>query len=181
MLQEVMFAGFGGQGVVLGATVLANMAASADMHATIIPSYGNEQRGGAAYCECKFCPPDEEIFDPRFDHPTVLISMNEFAYQKYGESVADGGLILYNEDAPDQDFSATEGRVRLVKIPCTTIADSLGDSRAANFVMMGAAVKLGGFFTEEYCVKFISDYFMDKKPKFAELNINAFKAGYAQV
>ena len=181
MLQEVMYAGFGGQGVVLGATVLAHMAARAGMNATTIPNYGNEQRGGGAFCDCKFVAPPEEIYDPRYDHPTMLIAMNEYAYDKYGPSVIDGGVILFNSDVSDPDFSGIS-RVTIIKIPCTTIADSIGSALSANFVMTGAAVKLGAFFTVEHCIESIADYFeQENRSHFIERNVEAFKAGYAYV
>jgi len=181
MLQEVMYAGFGGQGVVLGATVLAHIAARGGMNATIIPNYGNEQRGGGAFCDCKFVAPPEEIYDPRYDHPTMLIAMNEYAYDRYGPSVIDGGIILFNSDVSDPDFSGV-ARVKIIKVPCTTIADSVGSSRSANFVMMGVAVKIGAFFTKEHCIESIKDYFeQENRPQYIEQNIKAFKVGYSTV
>lgn len=181
MLQEVLFAGFGGQGVVLGATVTAHIAARCGNHVTIIPSYGNEQRGGSAYCDCKFVAPPDEIFDPRFEHPTVLIAMNDTSYHKYISAVAKDALILLNADSTDLTDPHVEG-CTVVPVHCATLADRAGSVKCANFVMMGAMCKLKGFFTPEEATEGIRHYMeTNGKAKLAEMNVRAFMAGYDSV
>ena len=50
MQKEVMFAGFGGQGILLIGDILAHAGMEAGYEVAWIPSYGPEMRGGTAYC-----------------------------------------------------------------------------------------------------------------------------------
>ena len=69
--------------------------------------------------------------------------------------------------------------LKLYKFPCLDVADVAGSSRSANFVMMGAAVKLTGWFERDLCVEVIREYFTKAhKEKLIDMNIRAFDAGY---
>ena len=53
MLENILLAGQGGQGMILLGKMLAGMAMNADLQTTYFPSYGSEVRGGTAHCHVK--------------------------------------------------------------------------------------------------------------------------------
>ncbi len=66
--------------------------------------------------------------------------MNEPSLRKFGPQVAPGGLIIYNRDRLPEDF-AVEGSVRVICVPASEIADSLGSTKVTNVVMLGAMLQ----------------------------------------
>ena len=86
MQNEVMFAGFGGQGILLSAKILANAAMEQGFEVAWVPSYGPEMRGGTAYCTVVIS--DRPIGSPVIKNPMHLVAMNrpsleKFAREKY--------------------------------------------------------------------------------------------------
>ena len=59
-MKEIIFAGFGGQGVLTGGLIIAYMAAQKELNAVWMPAYGPTMRGGKANCEVKFGETEQE-------------------------------------------------------------------------------------------------------------------------
>jgi len=134
----IKVAGFGGQGVLLLGQLLAEMGLREHMEVSWLPSYGPEMRSGSCHCHVSLA--HQRIGSPVIDHPQVLLAMNEPSLRKFGPQVAPGGLIIYNRDRLPADF-AVEGKVRVVCIPASEMADSLGSAKVANVVMLGAMLQ----------------------------------------
>lgn len=178
MANEIVFSGFGGQGVVTGALVMAHICLAGGMNVTNVPQYGKEQRGGAASSCTKFALPPAEIYDPREEHPDVLIALTGAAYTAHAPFCKDGAIVLCNTNMGEYDEKAFPA-LRLYKFPTLDVADAAGSSRAANFVMMGAAIKLTGWFSAELCLEEIERYFKNvHREKLIASNLQAFRAGY---
>src|SRR5512140_1641179 len=94
MYQDVMIAGFGGQGVLLAGKLLAYAGMLEDRHVTWFPSYGAEIRGGTANCTVIIS--DKEIGSPVVSHPSVMIILNEVSFQKFENKIQQGGLLFLN-------------------------------------------------------------------------------------
>lgn len=135
---QVRIAGFGGQGVLLLGEVLAEAALDAGLEVSWLPSYGPEMRSGTSNCHVRIAR--ETIDSPLVAAPNVLVAMNEPSLRKFDKSVRVGGWIIYNGD----DFPADcrHDGVHVLALPFTEIADTLGEKRAANMVMMGAALEI---------------------------------------
>lgn len=134
-------AGFGGQGILLLGELLATMTMESGLHATWLPSYGPEMRGGTANCSVVMSTRD--VGNPLVDHPDVLIAMNRPSLEKFDPEVSEGGIVLY--DSSLIDISGTRNDVEYVPVPATQIADDLGSSKVANAVMLGALSEILGF------------------------------------
>jgi Pyruvate/2-oxoacid:ferredoxin oxidoreductase gamma subunit len=91
-------------------------------------------------CHCHVSLAHQRIGSPVISHPGVLLAMNEPSLRKFGPQVAPGGLIIYNRDCLPEDF-AVEGNVRVICVPASEIADSLGSAKVANVVMLGAMLQ----------------------------------------
>ena len=175
-MREILFAGFGGQGVLTAGLIISQIALSSGNNATWMPSYGAAMRGGTANCTVHYG--EGMIYNPGQQKPDLLLAMNEPSFKKFESLVHPGGIVLYNSDMVHGDFTPREG-VRYVPIACNTISDELKNPKGANIVMIGAIVKLLGDFTHDKGVEGMNDMFRKKgKAKFEAANSAAFKAGY---
>ena len=124
---QVRAAGFGGQGVLLLGEVLAEAGLDAGLEVSWLPSYGPEMRSGTSNCHVRLAR--DPIDSPLVSAPNVLIAMNEPSLYKFVATVATGGWVLYNgESIPD---GVVRDGVNVLAVPCTQIADQLGNTRAA--------------------------------------------------
>jgi len=134
MQQEVIFAGFGGQGVLFAGQLLAYTAMDEGMEVTWIPSYGPEMRGGTA--NCTVVVSDEEIGSPFVKHPTAVIAMNLPSLDKYENLVAEGGVLVVNASMINREVLRKD--INVVSVPGNEIALELGSERSLNMIMLGA-------------------------------------------
>jgi Pyruvate/2-oxoacid:ferredoxin oxidoreductase gamma subunit len=132
-------AGFGGQGVLLLGQLLAEAGTREALEVSWIPSYGPEMRSGSAHCQV--CLSTQRIGSPLVSHPDILVAMNEISLRKFAGAVEPGGLILYNAKSVPADL-ATPARV--ICIPASSLADSLGSEKVANVILLGALLKETG-------------------------------------
>lgn len=172
MQSEVMFAGFGGQGILLAGKILAHAAMEAGYEVAWIPSYGPEMRGGTAYCTVVIS--DRPIGSPIIRNPQHLVAMNRPSLEKFAPSVKAGGVVVINSSLIPID--AKRDDVDELKVPATDIADSLGSVKAANIVALAAFVARSGIVDFELFRECVKEEFAAKE-KFIPLNMNAIDAG----
>ena len=178
-MREILFAGFGGQGVLTSGLILAEVAVFNGLKATWSPSYGSAMRGGSASCTVKYS--NDFVYNPCMEEPDLLLAMNEPALAQHGGSVKKGGIILINSDLVPEDAAVPDG-VTVHRIPCSSLAQEIGQPRGANVIMTSAIIRLLGDFTFEDGMRGMHDMFRKKgKQKFEEGNAVAFKAGYEAV
>lgn len=140
MEESFVFAGFGGQGVILAGKILAQAGVDKGLQVTWLPSYGPEMRGGTANCTVVLS--DEPIGSPVVDNPTVLVAMNLPSLDKFEKTVAESGTILVNSSLVARPTQRND--VQVLSVPANDIAVSLGNSQAANMVALGAIIKATG-------------------------------------
>jgi len=180
-MKEIIFAGFGGQGVLTGGMVLAYMASVMDLNPIWMPSYGASMRGGKANCVVKYGDsPLERIGSPMMEEADALIAMNQPALD-FLEFCKPAVKVFINVGAVSQDFSYPSG-VDLFKIDCVALASRVGNPKGANLVMLGAAIEKCGLFEEAFAEKALCDYFEGHgKGAFNDINVAALRAGFAAV
>ncbi len=139
--QRIKVAGFGGQGVLSAGVLLANCAIAGGHHATWLPSYGPEMRGGTA--NASVIVSDDEIGSPLVDRPTTLIAMNGPSLDAFEEYVEPGGLIVANSSLISRE--TTREDVRFIAVPATDMAKELGFAGAANVIMLSVHALLTGY------------------------------------
>ena len=138
LYQDVIIAGFGGQGVLLIGNLLAYAGMNQGLNVTYIPVYGAEMRGGTANCTVVLS--EEEIGSPVIHRPLSTIIMNRPSLDKFQPRLLDGGVQIVNTSLVDMDL-AEQGRIRSVPIAANEISDKLGDTRMANMVALGAYIE----------------------------------------
>lgn len=172
--QDVIMAGFGGQGVMLIGNLLAYAGMHAGLNVTYIPVYGPEMRGGTANCTVVIS--DEDIGSPIIQRPKSLIIMNQPSLDKFEPRLEDGGVQVLNTSLVDATQVAS--RVRTVGVPANEIADAIGTTKMANMVALGAYVQATGVVpldaVKESLKSVISAHYSHLIPK----NAAALQAGF---
>jgi Pyruvate/2-oxoacid:ferredoxin oxidoreductase gamma subunit len=129
-------------------------------------------RGGTASCNVIVAP--EEIGSPLITEPTVLVAMNGPSVERFGKDVVKGGTLLYNASmVPERP---TFAGIRIVGVAANEIADSLGDARVQNMVMLGAVLALDATVTKD-AVWAALPQVVKSRPELIELNKRAIQAG----
>lgn len=132
MIERIIIAGAGGQGIMLLGKILAEAAMREAKQVTWLPSYGPEVRGGTANCTVVIS--DTEISSPHVEKADTLIIMNSPSWQRFKDRVKPGGLVIINTSLVK---AALEENSRLVKHPFTDMAARLGNIKVANMLVLG--------------------------------------------
>ncbi len=177
MTNEIMIAGFGGQGVMAIGKTLAEAGMKEGKAVSWLPSYGPEMRGGTANC-CVVIS-EEEIICPIVLEPTELIAMNLPSLLKFEPTVKAGGTIFVNSSIISE--KVTREDVRAVYVPCLDIANELGNAKVANMVMLGAYIEAMGNLGTDTIKQMLVHMFTGPKAKLVDLNIEALRRGAACV
>lgn len=172
MQTEVMFAGFGGQGILASGKILAHAAMEAGYEVAWIPSYGPEMRGGTAYCLVVIS--DKPIGSPVIKNPQHLVAMNRPSLEKFAPMVRPGGVILVNSSL----IPVRSGRsdVDELVVPATGIAIELGSVRIANIVALSAFAARSNILDFDHVKHCVMEEFAGKEA-FITLNMNAVEEG----
>ncbi len=133
---KIIIAGFGGQGVVLAGSLLANAALLENKKVAGMISYGAEVRGGTANSATIIS--DEEIASPIVDKPNIVIALNQPSVDKYKDKIEKDGFLVINTSLAEEIKNKD---INIVKIDATRIASDLGNVKAANIVAVGALIK----------------------------------------
>ena len=173
MLQEVLIAGFGGQGVLSTGQLLAYAGMIENKQVAWIPSYGPEMRGGTANCGITIS--DEPISSPLVTEPTTLIVMNRPSLDKFEKSVVPGGLILINSSLVDQKVQRED--LQVLEIPANQIAEELGNAKVANNVILGVLIELTGIVSLEAVVESLKKVLPARRHNLIPVNQQALEKG----
>jgi 2-oxoglutarate ferredoxin oxidoreductase subunit gamma len=174
METKIMIAGFGGQGVLFGGTLIAQAALEEGKETTWFPSYGAEIRGGTA--NSTVIVSDEEIGSPVTTGPDILIALNEQSLNKFILKMKPGSLVIINSSLVKSRPDRRD--VTLVEVPASEIADKqVNDIRAANLVAIGAMLKARSVLSLDSAKK-ACETVLSEKPKLIALNQKALELGY---
>ena len=138
MKEEIIIAGFGGQGVLSMGKILAYCAIMQDMEVTWMPSYGPEMRGGTANV-CVIVS-DRKISSPIVTKYDTAIILNQHSLDKFESTVKPGGLLIY---APNGIINPpTRTDIKVCRIDAINVAAQVGNSKVYNMAVMGAYLKM---------------------------------------
>jgi len=175
MTNDVLMAGFGGQGMLLAGKILAHAAMDQGLSVSWLPSYGPEMRGGTANVIVRIS--SDPIASPLVSRPGNLLVMNLPSLEKFAPMVAPGGVIVVNSTLISRDPGRDDCRV--VNVDARKVASAAGSQRASNFVMLGAYVGATCVVPVESVEKAIAEEFTGSKADFVPGNQAAFRAGVA--
>lgn len=173
MTQQVIFAGFGGQGVMSLGELLTYAGMNTGHEVSWLPSYGPEMRGGAA--SCMVIVSDEPVAAPVVTEADAVIAMNLPSLDKFEGSVVKGGHLLVNSSLINRKVEL-EG-VNVHYIPANDEAIALGNTRVAGMIMLGAYLKLSGCVTIDDICEVFTKVFGEKRAKLLPINKAAMERG----
>jgi 2-oxoglutarate ferredoxin oxidoreductase subunit gamma len=166
MKKEIRICGFGGQGIILAGVVLGEAATRAGFQAVQTQSYGPESRGGAARAEVVIS--SAPIDYPRVTRADVIVALSQEGFDKYSSDLADGGVIVVDQDLVDADGAKA--------LPFTVTAQEVGHKIVSNIVMLGYLSALLEFIPDDI----LEETVLANIPKGTEeLNRRAVRAGRA--
>ncbi|MHC4661200.1 MAG: 2-oxoacid:acceptor oxidoreductase family protein [Planctomycetota bacterium] len=174
MLEKMIMAGFGGQGIMFLGKLLCYSYMHEDKNVTYIPSYGAEMRGGTANCAVQLS--DNVIASPLVAQGTANVVMNQPSYEKFKGKVEGGGTLYVNKSLVELEEPPKDVKIR--EIPATDMANEMGDVRMANMIMLGAMIHDRGWLPIDTFRQRISEKFLfGRKAKFLEPNVKALETG----
>jgi len=172
--EEVIIAGFGGQGIILAGKLLAQTAMEAGREVTYMPAYGAEVRGGTANCTVVI--DDKPIASPLVSNPGSLVAMNKASLNKFLPRLKDGGLLIFNSSLIDRTGKLSDG-IEVLAIPADEIAVSLGNKRAANMVALGAYLQRKGLFSTDQAARCLPRVLAERYHNTIGVNSEALRRG----
>lgn len=173
---NMVFAGFGGQGVLFAGKVVAYAGLIEGRELSWLPSYGPEMRGGTA--NCSVCLSDEAIGSPFVTNPNVLVAMNRPSLEKFVNEVEPGGVILLDSSLIDVQVERDD--VTTYYVPASTLAEENGLKGLANIILVGKLFKEVGFCSEETLDKALQKCIPARKAAMLDFNRKAIEIGRAQ-
>jgi len=172
--EEVVIAGFGGQGIILAGRLLAQTAMKAGKEVTYMPSYGAEVRGGTANCMVIIA--DKPIACPVVGKPDSLVVMNKASLDKFAPHLKNSGLLVMNSSLID-DKPKLDESIEILKVPADEIAVQLGNAKVANMVALGAYLGRRGHLTADAAADALPDVLAERYHKTLPINTEALRRG----
>ncbi len=171
---QIVFAGFGGQGILFSGKFLANGALLEDHQVSWLPSYGPEMRGGTANCSVIIS--DSPIGSPIIAEPDVLVAMNNPSFDKYEELIVPGGKAFIDSSLITRKAVRTD--IDAYYIPATKIASDNGLDSLANMVIIGKLIKETGVISWDNAETLVKKIVPAKREELVALNLKALSLGY---
>lgn len=176
MLIKVIFAGFGGQGVLSMGLNLAQAGMLDGKNVTYLPAYGAEVRGGTANCTVSIS--DEEIASPIASSPNFIVAMNQPSMLKFQNKIQSGGIFFVNSTLVSE--SLNRGDIEIVNVPANAIAEQMGNVKSANMVMLGAFIKKTNLVTTKSLIDGLN-VALKGNQKLIAINKDALNTGYSLI
>ena len=172
--EEVIIAGFGGQGIILAGKLLAQTAMKSGKEVTYMPSYGAEVRGGTSNCMVVIA--DEPIASPLVSQPNSAIIMNKASLNKFAPRVKSGGLLVMNSSLIDNEPDLAD-TIEILAVPADELAVELGNPKAANMVVLGAYLQKRRLFGPDAAAESLPDVLAKRYHKTLPVNTEALRRG----
>jgi 2-oxoglutarate ferredoxin oxidoreductase subunit gamma len=173
MIEQIIIAGSGGQGVLTLGIYLARAAAFEGKNVAWLPAYGAEKRGGPSFCSLIIS--DTEIFSPVVETPDTLIAFDQRALENYMGKAGSKTFIIENSSLVLEDKVKSSSKLL---IPASEMAKNLDAIKVANLVIAGAYTALKKILKAENAAAVMNEMLGAKAGKLMEKNLAAFKEGF---
>lgn len=173
MTHNIIFSGFGGQGILSAGKIIAEAAMLEGKNVSWLPSYGPEKRGGTS--NCHVIVSDEPVCSPYITIPDIVIAMSKQAFDKYEELLAPEGVMIYDNTA--ENYNHVRDDVRYHKLPAAKMAADAGYGKLANVIFLGKLLEITGVVDEKYIVDALHEILPERKHNLIPHEINLLKMG----
>ncbi len=172
-LTEIRIAGFGGQGVILSATIIGKAACIFQGgYATMTQSFGPEARGGSSSAQVILS--DQPILYPYVSRPDILVVMSQEAFTRFGPELKPGGILIVERDLVR--ITNLPSGTRVFSVPATRLAEELGRRMVLNVVMVGFFGAVTALLDPDALRRAVAD---SVPPGSQQLNLQAFEKGFS--
>ena len=171
---NILFAGFGGQGILFAGKCVAYKGLLENKQVSWLPSYGPEMRGGTA--NCSVIVSDEPIGSPIVGKPDVLVAMNLPSLDKYENEVVSGGKIFVDSTLISRKVERTD--VDVYYIPATKMASDAGVPTLANMILLGKVIKETDVISLEGMRTMFEKIISAKRQNLIDTNLMTIELGY---
>ncbi len=177
MTEELIIAGFGGQGVLSMGKILAYSGIMQDQEVSWMPSYGPEMRGGTA--NVTVIVSDERISSPILTIFDTAIILNQQSMDKFEKSVRPGGTLIYDPNGITRHPERTD--INIYQIEGARLASEMGNTKIFNMVVLGAYLKVNPIVKLENVIKGLKNSLPARYHKLIPLNEDAINTGMKNV
>jgi 2-oxoglutarate ferredoxin oxidoreductase subunit gamma len=177
MTEEIIIAGFGGQGVLSMGKILAYSGIMQDQEVSWMPSYGPEMRGGTANVTVILS--DERISSPVLHYVDTAIILNQQSMDKFESSVKPGGVLLY--DPNGITHHPTRKDVQIYQIEGAAEASRMKSSKTFNMIILGAYLKIKSVVKMENVIKGLKKSLPERHHHLIPINEEAILVGMEKV
>ena len=172
--EQILIAGFGGQGVLFAGKCLAYKGLLEGRQVSWLPSYGPEMRGGTANCSVILS--DDPVGSPIVSAPTVLAAMNLPSLDKYESAAAAGAKIFLDSSLIERKVERTD--VEAFYVPATKMAADAGIPTLANMILVGKMIRETEMVRYEDFIEALKKVVSAKKANLMDVNLKAIEMGY---
>lgn len=172
-LEELVVAGFGGQGVLSLGMTLAYAGMVENKEISWMPSYGPEMRGGTANCIVILS--DKKISSPILSQFDSAIVLNQPSMDKFAPRVKAGGLLLYESASILQPSTRTD--IDIIGIPAITEALQMKNAKVMNMIILGAYLELKPVVQNDAIIEALEKVLPEKYHHLIPINRQALELG----
>lgn len=173
MAYNMIFAGFGGQGVLFSGKIAAYSGLLDGHEVSWLPSYGPEMRGGTA--NCSVCIADKPIGSPLVVKPNVLVVLNNPSFDKFIDTVVPGGAVFVDSTLVNRETARTD--ITVHRIPASRISNERGLEGIANIIVLGKLLGEVPFTSLETIKRALEKNVPARKAHLLKHNIRAIETG----
>jgi len=178
MLKEMIFSGFGGQGVLSMGKLIAYAAMKEGKDVSWMPSYGPEMRGGTANCIVNIS--DEPISSPIVTEYDIVVALNQPSLKKFEPRVKKGGVLIWESSTIKEGPTRTD--IRIFPLPAIEKAtEELKNVKVMNMLILGSLVKVEKIVAEESLMKALTETLPERYHDMIPLNKKALEMGMSLV
>jgi 2-oxoglutarate ferredoxin oxidoreductase subunit gamma len=173
MTEEIIIAGFGGQGVLSLGQILCYSGVEENKEVSWMPSYGPEMRGGTANCIVILS--DEPVSSPIVSKFDTVIALNQPSLDKFESAVKTGGLLLYDSTNIVHPPKRTD--IKIIGIEASQTAAEMKNTKILNMIVLGAFIKLKPILNIDNVLKGLKKVLPERYHHLIPLNEEAIKKG----
>lgn len=173
LLEEIIIAGFGGQGILSLGQTLSYAAIAEGKETSWMPSYGPEMRGGTANCVVILS--DNPVSSPIISEFDTAIVFNQPSLDKFEPMVRPGGCLLYERSSIIRIPERTD--IKVIGVPVLEEAEKLKKKQTANMIMLGVYLELKPVLTEDAILYALKKVLPERHHHLIPLNEKAIQRG----
>jgi 2-oxoglutarate ferredoxin oxidoreductase subunit gamma len=177
MTEEIIIAGFGGQGVLSMGKILAYSGIMQDQEVSWMPSYGPEMRGGTA--NVIVIVSDERISSPILTIFDTAIILNQQSMDKFEKSVRPGGVLIYDPNGITRHPERKD--ITIYQIEGAQLAADMGNTKIFNMIVLGAFLKVKPIVLLENVIRGLKKSLPERYHKLIPMNEDALTMGMKNV